>query len=1042
MLLFLEEYWSMIDKLITACFHRRHIAWGAAILIGFYGYISGTQMMVEAYPELDDVSVSVTTQVPGLAAEEIEQQITIPLERALVSVPNISVLRSSSTFALSLITMVFKDGTDEYFPRERVQEVLSQASLPPGIFPSLDPLVGSSSEIYRYTLTSNTKTLMELSEIQRWLIIPKLKQAPGISDVVNFGGLTKEFQLTLDPLKMRVYNLSLNDISSAINNNTTFAGGGRVTRGEQSYIIRGRGQVHTLDELGAIVVKQHNGVPVLIRDLGKLEFGHKEREGILGKNHNSDTIEGIVLMRKGENAGKILDGVHAKLDALQEQLKTMGVAIVPCLDRDKLVNLTVDKIKHTVIEGIVFVSLVLMLFLGSWRSALVVTVAIPAALVTVFIFMNLTQMPANLFSLGSIDFGVIVDGAIVVMEAILRQREQNPGKMLTVEDTLKVTNYVARPIFFATLIIISAYLPLFAFEHAEGKLFTPMAYTVSYALLGALICSLVLIPGLAYTALRKPQKVFHNYPLIWLTKRYQSLLRQLLKRSYIAYVLGIITLVLVVFLGITAGREFLPELDEGSLWLQVDLPPGLSLEKANQMAGSLRDTLLEYPEVSYVITQVGRNDEGTDPWTPSHMEVPVGLNPYAQWPNHETKAQFIAKLTKRFARMPGYTIGISQPIIDNVNDMIAGAHSPLALRIYGDDLHECRRIANQIVALLKTIPGTASASVFQEPPIPQITIQADREKIARYGINVADITNLIQTGLSGSPIASIYEGSRVYNATVRFPKTNKNSIESLGNLFLTSSDGAKIPLSELAKIEYKTGESTIAHEMGEREITVRMDNRGRDLTSYLNEAKRRIADEVKFDAQQIRLEWAGQFESQERAEKRLIYILGLMFVLMGLILFFEFQKLHLVFLILGVVPMATLGGLVTLHITGETFNVATAVGFIALFGVSIQNAIIMIANIRRVRKTNKSLSRAVVYGAAERLRPILMTATVASFGMLPAALATGVGTDVQRGLATIIVGGLAVSTLLTLFILPTYYYTLEHFIEHGRSSMRRWRWRR
>lgn len=498
----------------------------------------------------------------------------------------------------------------------------------------------------------------------------------------------------------------------------------------------------------------------------------------------------------------------------------------------------------------------------------------------------------------------------------------------------------------------------------------------------------------------------------------------------------------MLFLGVTAGREFLPELDEGSLWLQVDLPPGLSLEKANQMAGSLRDTLLEYPEVSYVITQVGRNDEGTDPWTPSHMEVPVGLTPYAQWPNHETKAQFIAKLTQRFARMPGYTIGISQPIIDNVNDMIAGAHSPLALRIYGDDLRECRRIANQIVAILKTIPGTASASVFQEPPIPQITIQADREKIARYGINVADITNLIQTGLSGSPIASIYVGSRIYNATVRFPKTDKNSIESLGNLFLTSSDGAKIPLSELARIKYKTGESTIAHEMGEREVTVRMDNRGRDLTSYLNEAKRRIAHEVKFDAQQIRLEWAGQFESQERAEKRLIYILGLMFVLMGLILFFEFQKLHLVFLILGVVPMATLGGLITLHVTGETFNVATAVGFIALFGVSIQNAIIMIANIRRVRKTNKSLSRAVVCGAAERLRPILMTATVASFGMLPAALATGVGTDVQRGLATVIVGGLAVSTLLTLFILPTYYYTLEHFIEHGRGSMRRWRWRR
>ena len=1023
----------MIDKFITVCFRRRHIAWGAAILIGIYGYISSTQMTVEAYPELDDVTVSITTQVPGLAAEEIEQQITVPLERALVSVPKLSILRSSSTFALSLITLIFKDGAGEYFARQRVQDVLNQITLPPGIQPSIDPLTGSGGEIYRYTLESNNKNLMELSEIQRWIVIPGIKQVSGVAEVNNFGGFTKEFQLTIDPLKMRSYNLALNDVINAMNSNTAFAGGGRVSRGEQSYIIRGMGQIHTLDELGAVVIKQQNGIPVLIRDLGKLEFGHKEREGILGKNHNPDTIQGIVQMLKGENPGKVLEGVHAKIKILQDQLKTMGVKIVPYIDRDDLVKLTIDKISHTVIEGIVIVCLVLLLFLGNLRSALVVAVAIPAALVTVFILMNLTQMPANLFSLGSIDFGVIVDGAIVVMEAILLQREKYPEKTLTVEDTLKATGYVARPIFFATLIIISAYLPLFAFEHAEGKLFTPMAYTVSFALLGALICSLVLVPGLTYTVLRKPQKIIHNRPLLWLTERYRYLLRELLKRPSIAYVLGVVTLLMVLFLGVTAGREFLPELDEGALWLQVELPAGLSLEKANEMAGTLRNTLLEYPQVSFVITQLGRNDDGTDLWTPSHIEAPVGLIPYSQWSNRETKSQFINKLTSRFSQMPGYNIGISQPIIDNVNDLIGGAHSPLALRIYGNDLQESRRIANQIVTVLKTIHGTASASVFQQPPIPQIIIKIDREKIARYGINVADVTNLIQTGISGSPVTIVYVGNRNYNATARFSKADKNSIESLRNLFVSSSDGAKIPLAELAHIEYKTGESNIAHEGGERQITVRMDNRGRDLTSYLNEAKNRIANEVTFDAQKFRLEWAGQFESQERSEKRLIYILGIMLVLMGLLLFFEFQKLHLVFLILGVVPMATLGGLITLHLTRETLNVATAVGFIALFGVSIQNAIIMIANIRRVRTTNKSLSRAVVNGAVERLRPILMTAAVASFGMLPAALAIGVGTDVQRGLATVIVGGLAVSTLLTLFILPTYYYTLERFIEH------RWR---
>lgn len=1021
----------MISKIIEICFRHRHIVWGAAIVVAICGYIACTKMTIEAYPELSDVTVLVTTQVPGLAAEEIEKQITIPLEHALINTPDLFILRSSSTFALSLITLVFKDGVEEYWARERVMNHISDATLPNGIRPSLGPLTGTGGEIYRYTLESNTKNLMELSEIQRWIVIPAIKQVPGIADISNFGGLTKEFQLILDPTQMQHYNVVLNDIVNAINNGTGNAGGGRVSRGEQSYIVRGIGQIHDLTDLGAIVVTQNNGIPVLIRDLGKLQFGHQEREGILGKNNNPDTIEGIVQMRKLENPSKVLQGVHAKIDELQSMLTPMGVKIVPYIDRDDLVELTIDKVIHTVIEGIVLVCIVLMLFLGNPRSALVTAVAIPAALVTVFILMTITNMPANLFSLGSIDFGVIVDGAIVVMEAILRRREEHPNVELSIDDTLKTIGYVARPIFFATLIIISAYLPLFAFERAEGKLFTPMAYTVSYALLGALICALILTPGLAYTALRKPQKIMINYPLLWLTEQYRSLLTRLLTKPQIAYVLGLLTLLTVVLLGATAGREFLPNLDEGVLWLQVETPSGLSLEKANDMASELRRTLLDYPEVSYVVTQLGRSDEGTDPWTPSHIEVPVGLKPYAQWPDKETKSEFIAKLTKKFATMPGYTVGISQPIIDNVNDVVGGAHSPLVLRIYGPDLKESRRVGNEVVNILKTVRGTASVSLFQGPPIPQMVINIDRNKMARYGINVADVTTLIQTGLGGAPVATIYVDNKIYNATVRFPKVDKSNIESVGNLFLNSSTGAKILLSQLATIQYKTGESTISHEKNERLVTVRIDHHGRDLASYLKEAQRRINAEVKFDTKNSHMEWAGQFESQQRAQERLFYIFGIMTILMGLLLFFEFQKLHLVILILGVVPMATLGGLIVLHLTGETLNVATAVGFIALFGVSVQNAIIMIANIRRVRNTTRSLARAVVDGASERLRPVLMTATVASFGMLPAALATGVGTDVQRGLATVVVGGLAISTLLTLFILPTYYYTTERFFETG-----------
>jgi cobalt-zinc-cadmium resistance protein CzcA len=987
-------------------------------------------MGIEAYPELSDVTVKIATKVPGLAAEEVEKQITTPLERSLSGTTDLSSIRSNSTFALSLITMVFKEGAKDYFTRDRVLDRISQTSLPTGIQPSLDPLSGAGGEIYRYTLESDTKKLMELSEIQRWVVIPALEQVPGVESVDSFGGITKEFQLLLDLQKMYQNGVVLNDVVNAINNNNANAGGGRISRGDQSYIVQAIGQIGTLDDLANVVVTQTNGVPVTVADLGQLQFGHQEREGILGKNNNPDTIEGIVGMTKYKNPSQVLKVLHAKLNELQKKLMPMDIKIVPYMDRDNLVELTIDKVRDTVIHGILLVCLVLILFIGNIRTALVVTVTIPTALAFVFIMMNATHMPANLFSLGAIDFGVIVNGAIVIMEAILRRREEQPGQNLSVEDTLKATSHVTRPILFATLIIISAYLPLFGFEGAEGTLFTPMAYTVSYALLGALICALTVVPGLAYTVLRKPQKSFTNHPLIWLTKRYRIVLAQMLTRPKRSYLIGIVILAMVTWLGITAGREFLPELDEGALWLQVDMPSGLSLEKANSMASEFRKSLLQHPEVAFVVTQLGRSAEGTDAWPPSHMEVPVGLKPYAQWPTKETKDQFIAKLTAQFTAMPGYTIGISQPIMDNVNDLIGGAHSPLVLRVFGDDLTEDRRIGNKIVAILKSIKGTASASIVQQPPIPQMKVKVDRRQLARYGINISDVTSLIQIGLGGAPVSVIYDGKRIYNATVRFPKANKSSIESLGNLFLNSSTGAKILLSQLASIEYKTGESSIAHEHNDRELTIQIENRGRDLISYLREAQQRINKEVHYNAEQIHLEWAGQFERQEQAQKRFITILFIVLLLMSTFLFVQFQKVRRCLLILGVVPIATLGGLITLHLTGQTLNVATAVGFIALFGVSVQNAIILIANIQRISDGNESLFKSVVDGATEQLRPVLMTATVASVGMLPAALATGVGTDVQRGLATVVVGGLLVSIALTLFILPTYYYRLERFIKH------------
>ena len=1022
----------MIDKLIAWCLHRRALVFGVAVLVVIYGHYAWTQLAVEAYPELSDVTAQVTTQVPGLAAEEIEQQITIPLERALAGTPGVVSTRSSSTFGLSLITLVFRDGAEDYWSRQRVMERIAGVTLPTGATPTLDPVSGPAGEIYRYTLESDTRNLMELSEIQRWKVIPALQQVPGVANVDNFGGFTKEFQLEVDPQKLLQYGVGMNDVITALSANNTNAGGGRVTRGEQSYVIRGEGLMRSLKDMGDIVVTQHNGNPIRVGDLGKLQYGHQIREGILGKDNDPDTIEGIVDLLKYENPSKVLEGIHAKVDELNARLAADGVRIVPFIDRDDLVQATVSKVSHTVIEGVGLVCIVLILFLGSPRSALVAAVTIPFALVTVFIVMHFFKMPANLFSLGAIDFGVIVDGAIVVTEAILRKREMRPEAYLHEADVLGATKQVARSIFFATLIIITAYAPLLAFEHAEGKLFSPMAHTVGYALLGALLCAITLVPALAWLALRKPRKIFHNKPLERLQAGYRRWLDTLLGHPRVTYGIAAVALAAVLVLGSTIGREFLPELDEGSLWVQVQLPSGLSLEKASEMASEYRRVVGSFPEVSYVVTQLGRNDTGSDPWTPSHIESGVGLKSYDAWPAGENKADFVRRLNARLQQIPGISVGISQPIIDGENDMVGGAHSPLVLRIYGDDFKELRRIGGEIVDVLKSVRGTADASIFQEPPIPQLTVKVDRDAAARYGINVADINTLIQTGVGGSPITQAYVEDRVYNVTARVPHAVAANPEALGQLVLTAPSGARVPLAMVTRIMLQTGESTIAHEGGKRQLTVRIDNRDRALSDYLAEAQARIGERVKFDPHKYRLEWAGQFENQQRAQARLALVMGLVLAVMAVLLFAEFGNLRQALLVLGVVPLATLGGLISLHLKGETLNIATAVGFIALFGVAVQNGIIMVANFNRMRREGHGVRDAVLLGATERFRPVLMTATVASVGMLPAALATGIGTDVQRGLATVVVGGLVIATLLTLFVLPALYDALERSVERRR----------
>jgi cobalt-zinc-cadmium resistance protein CzcA len=1025
----------MIDWMVSYAFQKRLIIWMICVFLSIYGYYSWTQLPLEAYPDIADVTSQVITQAPGLAAEEVERQITIPLERELNGTPGLLVMRSRSTFGLSLITLVFRDGAEDYWSRQRILERIQNVTLPSGITSSLDPLTSPIGEIYRYTLESKTKDLRNLSEIQRWTVIPALKQVPGVADVTNFGGITTQFQLELDPAELMRFNLSLKNVTDAINANSANAGGSVLTRGELGYVVRGIGLIENLDDMGNVVVTQRNGTPIFLRDLGKVKLSNEERHGILGKDDKNDTISGIVLLLRGENPSRVIDGIHAKVAELNKMLSASDVQIVPYLDRSSLVNATIDKVSHTILEGIALVFIVLIVFLGGLRSPLIVGMTIPFAMLMAFILMNLTKIPANLLSLGAIDFGIIVDASIVMIEVVRRKREAHPTEPLSETDARQAALQVAQPILFATLIIIAAYLPLFAFQRVEAKLFLPMAYAVGYAQFAALMFALAVVPGLAYVAYRSPRHLFQNSVLAWLEVQYHRALDGLLRQPRIAFGLTALAAAAVVWFGSTVGREFLPELDEGSIWLQVQMPTGISLSKATEMAASLRKAVREFPEVSYIVTQLGRNDDGTDPWTPSHIEASVGLHPYDTWPHGETKQDLIRRMAARFRMMPGFDIGFSQPMIDGVNDKIAGAHSELVIKIFGDDFKELRRIATEVVEILKNTPGAADVAIDQEPPLPQIAVKIDREATARYGINVADLSDLIQKGIGGDAISQVFIGERHYDTTVRFPPAARNSPEAIGDLVLASSTGALIPLSQVAKVELQTGESTITREMNHRHLTVRLNYRGRDLSSLLADAQQEIAQKVHFDHDKYRIEWGGQFENQRRAEARLLLIFGLVLGLMVVLLYAGFGVFRQALLILGVVPLATLGGLIAIHATGTTLNVASGVGFIALFGVAVMNAVVMVANLNRVRELGIPLLEAVLTGAGERLRPVLMTAAVATAGMLPAAMATGIGSDVQRGVATVVAGGLILATLLTLFIIPTFYFVIERRVESRSPSM-------
>jgi cobalt-zinc-cadmium resistance protein CzcA len=1019
----------MLTKIILTALGRWKIMVTLFILLSIFGYYSWKQLSIEAYPDIADVSVQVVTQVPGLAAEEIEQQITIPIERSLNGLPGLHVMRSKNAFGISSIVLVFKDGVDDYWARQRVQERLADLDLPYGASPGLNPLTSPTGEIYRYIIEGKNHDLRELTDLNKWVIIPRLKQVTGVAEVSNFGGITTQFQVEIDPRKLEQYKLSLSDVTEKIEKNNANAGGSLLPKGELSYVIRGIGLIRDLSDLGNIVVKSNNGVPVYLKDLGELKYGFLERKGVLGfsdrKRDYSESVEGIVQLLRYQNPSLVLDGVHKAVDELNNGILPPGVSIHPFLDRTNLVNATLNTVAHTLSMGVLLVLLVLIIFLGDWRGALIVAITIPLSLLIAFMLMYLTKIPANLLSLGAIDFGIIVEGSIVMMETILKKREDHPLQQLEECSVLERTVEVAKPVFFSSLIIITAYLPLFAFERIEKKLFTPMAFTVGYALLGGLAVALFLIPGLAYIIYRKPQKTYKNKWLIKLTTIYQSHIQKILNKPKIVFVPLAIILFATIVLIITVGKDFLPQLDEGSIWLQVQLPTGISLEKSKEMSDTLRNRILKFSEVTYVLSQTGRDDAGTEPFSTSHVECSIGLKTYKEWTSGRTKYDLIKDMSEELNTLSGYKIGFSQPIIDMVMDLLAGTHSDLALDIYGEDFIGSRRLAENILNELKTIPGAADVAIDQEPPVPQLQIHADRDKIAQYGLNVSDVAELIEVAIGGKAISRVYINDKVYDVICRFTEESRDSPEKIGNLMLTSVDGAKIPLSQVTTITMSTGASLIAREMNKRYMIIRLNLRGTDLTTFLNLANEKIEKNVKYNHETNHLKWSGQFENQNRAFSRLAMIVPLALSIMFILLFAAFGKFNQAGLIMGVVPLALFGGMLALNIFGMTLNVSSAVGFIALFGVSIQNGVIMIAHFNALRKKGMDLKKAVIEGSKHRFRPIVMITTVAVLGLLPASLTTGIGSDVQRPLATVIVYGLFFATIITLYLLPALYYLME-----------------
>ena len=1019
----------MLTRLQRFAFQRRFIVIFLSLCLAGVGIWAFSRLQIEAYPDISDIQVTVITLRPGLAPEEVEQQITVPIERALNNVPNVIARRSRTIFGLSVVDLTFAYGTNEYLARQMVLEKLGDAPLPEGVSATLAPPTTPAGELFRYTLEGKDRDEIQLREIQDWVVAPRLLQVPGVGDVFPFGGLVKQYQIAVDPLALYKYNLSIGRIADAVRANNANAGGSLLRSGEQALVVRGVGLFRSIADIENVVVAADGGIPVFIRDVGRVQIGSAPQSGIFGLDSRTGGIEGIVVMRRGENASEVLEGVSAAVEELNSSLLPKDVRIKPIYDRTELVNSTLRTVSRTLTEGFTIVFLVLFFFLGSLRAALLTALVIPLSLLFAFAGMYFYGIPASLLSLGAIDFGIIVDGTLVMVEYVVRclsRRAGNTGREQSLEIIQEASSQVQRPIFFSLLILISAYIPLFTLERVEGRLFAPMAITISMALVGSLLFSLTLVPILATYLFPGKFKAWRNPLVAWLTRQYENTLRTLLRHQAKVIAATSVIVICTVFLGGRLGTEFLPQLDEGVIWIRAILPPGISLEKSAEVAGRIRSIIRESPEVKLVTSQTGRQESNTEPFGPNRNELLVALTPYSTWPRGKRKADLVSELAEKLrTRVPGATFNFTQPIIDMVMEAITGSSADLAVILSGPDLNVLRDMAEQIAVMLREIRGAADTAIEQEADQPQLHIQIDRQEAARYGINVADVQEVIELAVGGKPVSTMFEGDRRFDVVVRYVPEARSTLAGIGSIRVPTVEGGRIPLSRLAAIKIADGASLIARRENQRQVSVRTNIRGRDQGGFVAEAQHRLSSHLKVPPG-YRIEWGGQFENLERARRRLAWILPLTLVIIFALLYWTFGSAGDAVLILGNVPFSIVGGIAALYLRGIPFSVSAAVGFISLFGVAVMAGILYVSEIRRqLQDYERPLKEAILVGACVQFRPLLILILVAMLGMMPAAFARGIGSDIQRPLATVVVGGLVSTLLLTLLVVPCLYYLAE-----------------